>query len=179
VGDRVTDDTATVDMHRVREVAMLLLRGPPSDEATSPTAWCHRASVDPATFAGWEATHGEAFRRWFFAELDPLAPVARRARNVRFWAAMDRAVDQASPNAATLRLFAEIAGLVGRNAVPVVDPVNDDDQDAWSLIESLPPQVLDVLAKNAAARERERVALTPPETPLPDADDTDEGDDAP
>lgn len=173
----MTDDDATIEMHRVREVAMLLLRGPPDVDATSPTAWCQRAGVAPEAFASWEATHGEAFRRWFFLELDPLAPIPRRARNVRFWAAMDRAVDQANPNASILKLYAEITGLVGRNAIPVVDPDVGDDDDAWSLIQNLPPQVLVALADAASAREAQRLTLAPEMPPAP-ADDT-EGDQDP
>lgn len=171
-------ENATIEMHAVREVAMLVLRGPPTADATSPTAWCTRAGVDPETFGAWEREHGEAFRRWFFAEVDPLAPMARRARNVRFWASMDRSLDTSSPNASILKLYAEIAGLVGRNAAPITDrDDNDDDTEAWALIEGLPLAMLQDLATRAGERERSRVTATAPDVALPDAGDATEGDD--
>lgn len=164
----------TPAMDALRAAAVALLTGPPDVDATNPAAWCRRAAVPFSVFQEWEAIHGEAFRAWLFADVDPTGPCARRARGIRFWGAMDRALDAHAPNASVLKLYAEITGMVGRNAVPVQDTEDQDDQDAWMLIEGLPPELLTAMAQRAAARDAARRAAAPP--PADDPDDGDESD---
>jgi hypothetical protein len=81
---------------------------------------------------------------------------------------MDRALNARAPNASVLKLYAEIMGLVGRNAITPDNPDMDDDSDAWAMIEGLPPEVHRYFLSKAESREARRRRMSPEGDPSAD-----------
>lgn len=157
-------------MRKVREVATLLLdptiREFQATEQTSPLVWCAKAGVSLSEWASWNAEYGEAFRLWFFGEMTADTAPARIARRILFYRTLDRAMGQAAPNATILRLYAEMEGLIGKNAIVNLGEGDggEEDEEAWDLIRKLPLAVHRALGQEAERLEAIRKEVRPDRT---------------
>jgi len=148
-------DTAREDLSSVSAVE----RAREGDFGVDPARWCVLAGLPADTWDQWLEEFGEGFVYWFCGALVP-GPLERAAMDRLFWSGWRRILASPDPNAAQMKLWAEMAGHLDKRPVPPAPPIMDKEE-SWRFLRSLRVEVLAQALVLAQEDERKRLALTP------------------
>jgi hypothetical protein len=135
------------------------IRAQAGDFATHPEKWCRDAGISPLLWEEWITELGDGFVGWFTRALVPSA-LERAAIDQLWWAAMARCLASGDPNAAQLKLWADLAGHTEKAIDAPQTPVLDEDE-IWAYLRGLGIPVLRAALTMAENDETARVAPAP------------------
>ncbi len=120
----------------------------------NPKACCAMLGIPPSVWDEWTETYGDTFGIWFVAALQP-TKIERGLIDAMFWKTLRRIINGPSPNAAHLKLAAELGGHLKERPEPPPIPYLTQEE-ALDVLRKLGPEVLEMALEGAEEDETTR-----------------------